>query len=1059
MNGIEFISAGAGSGKTYRLTQTIAQALESGTARPHAILATTFTKKAATELRERARSWLLEQKRLDLATAIGQAKIGTINSVCGQLLKRFCFELGMSPDQTVLSEAQSDRLLATALDETLDESGQAELVALTARFGIDHADWPKPIGAIVNAARGNDISPDRLRSMGARNADLMLANWPGPTALDPTSSLTDALRIAEEQISALIEAQRASGAKIAKNLTDGLQELQRLYRVFSEGHWVWGDWLAANTLDAGAKARDFVASVQEFALAHETHPLFHFEVRRYLELVFGLAADALERYAEVKRTLGAVDFADQEVLLLKIVQDNADVRAALRSELDLVVVDEFQDTNPLQLALFVELAELAKQSVWVGDPKQAIYGFRGSDAALINGVLESITRWGGKLGVPLTTSRRSVPALVSLTNAVFEPAFADTMAPEAVKLTAFREDIPGQPSLFNWNFTASRNDKDYLALGAAVRELIESGLEVFDKSSGVLRPVRPGDIAVLCREHNQVDLAVASLVRWGIPSASPRSGLLGTAEAIFVLACLRRLLDGNDTVATALIVSLSDGVPANEWLSDRLSFIERDDVQRRDWRVTGEAAQPTLLRLETLRPKLNGLTPSEAVTMVKSESHVARIVSQWARSPQEARARVANIEALVALAKTYESECAATRQPATVSGLLRWFELLAAGKNDDRATSAGDAVTVMTHHGAKGLEWPVAILTSLGSEARTALWSVRARTDGDFDPSRPLDGRFVHFWLKTWGKRKKSAAVENAEQSELGKAMADAALKENKRLMYVSMTRARDAMVLVSAVRKTPNRQWMDELGASDLLFGETGTVVLPDGTQVLRETRAWEADSCAEGPEKPAPIDCNWFKYADRRDAVPLWSRPSDAQGGNYAVAHTEQVGQRVAFQGKVDMAVLGTAMHHCIARAGVRGNAELSEISQILRNWAVDHVIDEVAVQAQVQAFLDWVRGRWPGGKLHVEVPLESGLADGIRLRGRIDFLVETTEGWILLDHKSNPGGMERDETLAETYGAQLALYAAALANTTERPVKEQWLYLPVAGRAVRLEAVAKQ
>ena len=113
MNNIEFVSAGAGSGKTYKLTETLAQALESGAARPHAILATTFTVKAATELRERARSWLLEKGRVDLATAIGQARLGTVNSVCGQMLKQFCFELGLSPDQTVLSEGQTKRLLET----------------------------------------------------------------------------------------------------------------------------------------------------------------------------------------------------------------------------------------------------------------------------------------------------------------------------------------------------------------------------------------------------------------------------------------------------------------------------------------------------------------------------------------------------------------------------------------------------------------------------------------------------------------------------------------------------------------------------------------------------------------------------------------------------------------------------------------------------------------------------------------------------------------------------------------------------------------------------------
>lgn len=399
MNNVEFISAGAGSGKTYKLTVTLADALESGAARPHAILATTFTVKASTELRERARSWLLGKGRIDLATAVGQAKLGTVNSVCGQMLKRFCFELGLSPDQTVLSEGQTKRLLATSLAETLDGAGQAELVNLTARFGIEQDEWSKSIENIVKAARDNDISAAQLRLMGARNADLMLANWPAPSmGPDPTATLSAALSQALAAVTKYIQDTEAAGGKLAQNLLDGQQELQRIDRAFRDGHWTWPDWIAACRINAGAKVRDMVQPVADAAQAHESHPVFHAEVRRYLELVFNLAADALDTYAEAKRTLGAVDFSDQEVLLLQAIRENQDVRDALAGELDLVMVDEFQDTSPLQLALFVEFAKLARRSVWVGDPKQAIYGFRGTDARLIAGVLGAIKGWGAPLG-------------------------------------------------------------------------------------------------------------------------------------------------------------------------------------------------------------------------------------------------------------------------------------------------------------------------------------------------------------------------------------------------------------------------------------------------------------------------------------------------------------------------------------------------------------------------------------------------------------------------------------------------------------------------------------
>lgn len=1060
MNNVEFISAGAGSGKTYKLTTTMAEALETGAARPEGVLATTFTVKAATELRERARSWLLGRGRIDLVTAIGQAKVGTVNSVCGQLLKRFCFEIGLSPDQTVLSEGQTRRLLASSLAETLDGEGRAELVRLTTRFGIDHTEWSTAIEKVVKAALENDISPSQLRGMGVRNADLMLANWPAPlTGPNPTPALLAALTSALGQVSAHVAHVQAAGGKPpANNLLEGLQNLERLERAFRENRWTWLDWLAAATLDAGKKVESYIAPVREAAQSHEAHPEFHAEVRSYLDLVFSLAADALDAYAEAKRALGAVDFSDQEVLLLRAIRENQHVRDTLADELDLVMVDEFQDTSPLQLALFVELAKLAKRSVWVGDPKQAIYGFRGTDARLISGVLGAIPGWGGKLGEPLTTSRRSTPSLVSLTNGVFESAFLPDLQPTDVRLQPSRDDIPGQAAVFNWNFESRKNELDYLGLGQAVKELLASDLKVQDKATQQLRAVRAGDIAVLCRQNDQVELAVTSLTRWGVNSSSPRAGLLGTPEAIFVMACLRRLLDSGDTVASALVLNLADGMPVQDWLTDRLDFMAKEGAVSGQWKAVGPSAHPLLARLEALRPRLAALTPQEAMRLAKAECHAAQVASSWSQSPHEARTRVANIEALLDLAGSYEDECVAAKRPATVSGLLRWLEALAQAEDDCRASTAEDAVSVMTYHGAKGLEWPVVVLTSLGKTSRSALWEARARTEGAFNPEQPLDNRFVHFWLKTWGKRTQPQAAVNAEASAIGRTMQADALAESKRLFYVSMTRARDINVLVSCVRRAvPNRAWVDELNASALLFGESGQLSLPDGRDVSRNSRTWSAAECELLPAQQPPVPCSWFVPGAALDAKPLWFRPSSATGGVYTVAKSERVGVRVVVAADVAMDRLGTALHLCVARAAVVGKVLEADVERILVAWRVNDVVERKAVIAQVEALFAWLKERWPGCPVLVEVPLEADREDGTRLRGRIDLLVDTPQGWILLDHKSNPGGQARDEALALEHGPQLAAYAAALERCTGKAVSEHWLYLPVAARALHLQGNA--
>ena len=116
---IRFISAGAGSGKTYRVTEELQAMLADGSVSPSGVVATTFTRLAATELRERVRQKLIEDGNAAQAAQMGQALIGTVNAVCGELLGRFAFEAGLSPDQNVLDEEQGKRLFGAALESVL----------------------------------------------------------------------------------------------------------------------------------------------------------------------------------------------------------------------------------------------------------------------------------------------------------------------------------------------------------------------------------------------------------------------------------------------------------------------------------------------------------------------------------------------------------------------------------------------------------------------------------------------------------------------------------------------------------------------------------------------------------------------------------------------------------------------------------------------------------------------------------------------------------------------------------------------------------------------------
>ena len=141
--------------------------------------------------------------------------------------------------------------------------------------------------------------------------------------------------------------------------------------------------------------------------------------------------------------------------------------------------------------------------------------------------------------------------------------------------------------------------------------------------------------------------------------------------------------------------------------------------------------------------------------------------------------------------------------------------------------------------------------------------------------------------------------------------------------------------------------------------------------------------------------------------------------------MTETTTVGVRIALAGQPDMAALGTALHLCIARAAALGRLEPAEVAHILRQWGVANAVTQAAVETQLKAFSDWCQQRWPDCPRLVEVPLEA----------------------------TRPGGSARDEALAQAHGPKLAAYAQALQASTGLPVLEQWLYLPVGVRMLRV------
>jgi ATP-dependent helicase/nuclease subunit A len=1043
MNGkITFVSAGAGSGKTYRLTQILHEKLISKQASPGGVIVTTFTRKAAAQLRERVRTALLEKGEFALATSIGQARIGTINSVCGGLLERFAFEAGLAQEQRVLEEAQAAALVREAIDAVSDHATIERIVALAHRLGI--ADWQDALKSLIDQARANDITPARCATCSERNAKDLLAHFPASTTQDLDVALVRTIDTIVPELE-----KRATGKKNTEEYIALARESKR--RVSSDTAQ-WADWVKLSKGAPEAKLKTIAQPATDLASRYVEHPRLRQDLEQYLAVMFTLAANVLDAYAERKRELGVIDFVDQEHLFLALL-DKPAVIEVLSDELDLLLVDEFQDTSPIQLELFVRLSRIARESVWVGDVKQAIYGFRGSDAELMKAVLDKLPSLRGSKEV-LAHSRRSRPHLVRLVNNAFGDAFAPGLSRGEVEIAPVREELVSAPAFGNWELIGKNLDQRAAALAEGVKRLIASEYRVVDPQTGSPRPAHYGDIAVLSKTNSSVQTVAKAFRVASVPWATQQSGLLSTPEAVLALACLRRLNDPWDTLASAEIVSLADCEEPESWLADRLRYLE-DGGDASVWRDTAKDGHPILSTLTRLRVQAPLLSPAAAMELVLVQCDLAGRVVRWRRDELVVRVRLANLDAVLRLARSYEETCLTRREPATLSGLILWFGEQAQAELDMLAEPPVNAVKVMTHHAAKGLEWPIVILLDLEKDIRDRLWSVSARSDKSLDVAAPLKDRWIRYWPWPFGAQKKVDIAEVIAGSPDGVCAREEAIDEAKRLLYVSMTRARDFLVVGFPEKKGPC-EWLGALNAPwltpDVL---SEAIALPDGSAVpfvLQRLEPPVATSATVEPDLPL----RWFPATDSRtERLPATLVASACVARPCRITDTVSLGDRIALKAHTDMTALGHGIHACLAAAFTDPAVQMDEtrVARMLEGFGLKGAIDPAAFIRQIDALDRWISQRWPECRRHAEIPIESILPNGQLMQGRIDLLLEVDGGWVLLDHKANPAPRDRWDQVATEHSGQLSVYADALVRATGRSVMETWIVLPVAAAAIQI------
>ena len=861
---IRFISASAGSGKTYQLTEELEKSLHAGTAQPDGVIGTTFTNKAANELRERVRQRLLQAGKINLANRMGQAWLGTVNSVCGQLLARFAFEAGISPDLQVLPDGEDQLFFNQSIETAVSLSDLRIMNDLAYRLDLD--DWRVILKDLVSTARANNLGSFDLATFGKKNADKLLSFFPKSSRNDHWAKLLAAVDRAIAEIQA--------GDDNTKGTQNYLNDLISLQPAIREKRLTWRFWVKLSKSWPRKKSEHLAEPIVNAALAYDRHPMLHDNIKEFCTKLFKIAADALEHYQSLKQQRGLIDFVDQEQLMLAAL-DNRDVKDVLREELDLLLVDEFQDTSPIQLTLFLKLAGVAKEAVFVGDVKQAIYGFRGSDPELMQAVLEEVQKQGGVTDI-LEKSWRSRPALISYTNALFIPAFSNIIPEEQVFLTPQRKEKTKETAVERWVLKGKNKDLRSAALALGVQGLVRSDRKVIEKATDAPRPVRFEDIAVLARTHDNVASIAGALVAIGIPVQIERAGLLDTPEGCLSLACLRRMADTKDTLASAEIIALSDCKEPESWLENRLKYLN-DGNPSYLWGEHKAYEHHIIKTIANHRGRLEILSPSEAVACVINVGDIRRIVTAWGPTDWRVRQRLKNLDALVNLAIEYEEHCRTQLQAATIAGLIQWlYDLNKAELDLQPGDPKADAVHVLTHHAAKGLEWPVVISTDLDFKLRSRIWGLNVESEKDsIDLKNPLSDRYIRYWPWPFGAQKKGIEVaDKIESSEIGTACQTREIEEAKRLLYVSMTRARDLLIIpLSEFKKTET--WMETLNSDWMLPGDS-KMLLPDGTKIPTACRQFDAQNSETSYELPTYQPFWFVSREEKTEKLPALLRPS---------------------------------------------------------------------------------------------------------------------------------------------------------------------------------------
>ncbi len=1027
---LTIIPAGAGSGKTYTIQQRLGEWVIKGLIAPERIVAVTFTEAAAAELRGRIRAKLLSLGRLEDALKLDQAYISTIHGFGLRLLTEFAFNAGLSPKPRLLNEDEENTLIRLALSLT-DKANP--ITSNLTEFGYTFD--PNSHKSAEDIFRDDLLRVVMLlRSAGWTEERDTYAEFATKWIRDRYGITGDGDQLTANlfrEVTRLLEVYPESLAREFGNSATAEGEFRqdsRNLKSASDDSTLNSDWKLWKGLRELRQSKrgcalpedydELSGAVIEAANALPTHPGPLEQAVWHISKLIAVGQDVLVHYAEDKREAGLVDYGDMIAMAADMLRARPEVINALVSRIDCLIVDEFQDTNPLQFALLWQLKDAGVPTVIVGDLKQAIMGFQGADPRLFNALIQQ----NQEEAKPLTSNWRSQPDLMHFINAVGPSLFGEDYVP----LTPRGANSTQEPvELIDFAVKAKTGQHRVRALSVGERLQVllgDSTQQVVDRRTKQGRGLRGGDIAVLCPTHNMLSEYAAVLRSMGLRVLLQEDGW--NESRIVQLACQ----------ALAYVANPEDRHAALYLSVTELGSLELKAALEQ-LIANGKIDDAVLDQLDVLASHVEDRTIFALVADIFSALRLFDVVSVWPDADQ-ARANLLRLQAEASEFMDANREALASGgyHGSGIQSFLAWLNAKVAQqhKNNqpDPRVIDEDAIQLTTWHSSKGREWPVVFVCGMDRQLRPRLPNMALGYNSFDDLSELIEKARIEY-------SPKFTASESNDQF-----LGDLEIKtklESTRLVYVALTRAREKLVI----------EWPSFLAGKDTLtywsiLAAEASVSRPENTMTIGDVTfpcsIWDGKS-----ELPEQIDESLgdmqaeLLTIGRRAIKPGQSlepqipdsvTPSgmvastDTVEGLGAVSETTQYSQELDLDIGLSGMVLGTFLHRCFEI--LEANPSQAKNISIITGVELSDD-DRTSIAKSVASFEQWMTDRFSATAVHRELPLLGVEENGSVVSGTADLVLETEDGVWIIDHKSDQ--VDEPEEAFNHYRSQLACYSSLL------------------------------